>query len=383
MAYRTEISAVRGILTHRFELTRGEIVTAKPKVALAMVSALCLAAMSACGSSSGSGPGAGDDLSGQKLVYVNYGGDSMKAAQKAWLDPFRRKTGVQIATDSPSDPAKVKAMVDAGNPTWDVIDLDTASGANGCGTMFAKRSETGVDIKDVDPKYVTDECGVPVLVQAVALVYNTAKFGGNPPTKITDFMDTGKFPGQRLIFNYALGGLDPILLASGVAPDKLYPLDTERAAASVRALGRNLTLEATLAQQTQDLESGNFSMCLCYVGRAALSAQHGAPIGVVWDKAWEAWDAVYAIKGSKAPKAQSALLNYLATPAAQSAFTEQLPYGPTTPASKPQVPAEFKKWLPQDNLAQMGPQGEVVSDLKWWTSNSDKAFAAWTAMTAG
>lgn len=356
--------------------------TTKPKSALAVLCALSLMSVAACGSSTGQDT-AGDSLSGQKLVYVNYGGDTMKAAQTAWLDPFSKKTGVRIATDSPSDPAKVKAMVQAGNTTWDAIDIDTVSGAEGCGTLYAKRSEIGVDVQNVAPKYLTDECGVPIMVQSVGLVYNTKKFGGNPPAKITDFMDLQKYPGKRLVFNYAPGSIDPLLLADGVAPDKLYPLDTTRAAAAIKKLGGNLTLDSTLAQEAQGLESGDFSMCLCYLGRAALSAQKGAPIDVVWDKAWEGWDAVYAVKGSKSPQAQAALMNFIATPDAQSAFTEQLPYGPTVPSAKPNVPAELRKWLPQNNIDKMGPQGEVVADMKWWLANADKTFAAWTAMTAG
>lgn len=355
--------------------------TIKPKLVLAALSTLSLALVTACGSSSSHNSTSGDNLSGQQLVYVSYGGDTLAAATKAWLDPFSQQTGARVATDSPSDPAKVKAMVQAGNTTWDVIDVDAGSGGVGCGTLYEKRSDIGVNISAVDPKYVSDDCGVPIEVQQIALVYNTAKFGNNPPTQITDFMDTQKYPGQRLMFNYAAGGLDSILLASGVAPDKLYPLDLNRAATAVKSLGKNLTLDATLAQEAQELESGDFAMCLCYLGRAALSEQKGAPINVVWNHSLAAWDDAYAIKGSKAPQAQAALLNYIATPQAQAAFTENLPYGPTTPASKPNVPAAFDKWLPQDNKDQM--DGEALYDGKWWAKNSSAAFSAWTAMTAG
>jgi len=352
----------------------------KSRALLVAATALSLFLVAACGSSS-SGTKSADGLSGDKLVFVNYGGDTLTAAQKAWLDPFTKKTGVQTTTDSPSDPAKVKAMVQAGNPTWDVIWLDAGSGAQGCGSLYAKRSDLGVSVKDVDPRYVTDECGVPVSVENIALVYNTKKFGSNPPTKITDFMDTQKYPGQRLMFNYASGGFESLLLASGVAPDKLYPLDTQRAAGAIKSLGKNLTLDSTLAQETQELESGDFSMCLCYMGRAAVAEQNGAPVGVAWNHSFAAWAVMYAIKGSKYPKAQAALLNYIETPQAQAAFTENIPYGPTTPASKPNVPASFHKWLPQDNTSKM--DGEALYDASWWAKNADKAFAAWTAITAG
>ncbi|MCG3752628.1 extracellular solute-binding protein [Amycolatopsis sp. Poz14] len=353
----------------------------KGKVILAALSTVSLVLAAACGSSAGAGGQSGGDLSGEKIVFVNYGGDTLTAAQKAWLDPFAKNTGAQTATDSPSDPAKIKAMVQAGNPTWDVVWLDTGSGAQGCGTLYEKRSDFGVSVKDVDPRYVSDQCGVPVSVENVALVYNTKKFGGNPPAKITDFMDTQKYPGQRLMYNYASGGLESLLLASGVAPDQLYPLDLQRAAATVKTLGRNLTLDATLAQETQELEAGDFAMCLCYLGRAAIAAQNGAPVGVTWNHSFAAWAALYAVKGSRSPKAQAALLNYIATPPAQAAFTENIPYGPTTPASKPNVPASFHQWLPQENVSKM--DGEALSDSTWWAQNADKAFAAWTAMTSG
>lgn len=353
------------------------IVRSTGKSALAALSGgLVLVLVAACGSSSGS-----DSLSGQQLVYVNYGGDTLAAAKKAWLEPFAQQTAVQVATDSPSDPAKVKAMVQAGNATWDVIWLDTGNGSQGCGSLYEKRSDLGVRVGDIDPKYVADECAVPVSVEQIALVYNTKKFGNNPPAKITDFMDTAKYPGQRLMYNYAAGGLESLLLASGVAPGQLYPLDLNRAASTVKTLGKDLTLDATLAQESQQLESGDFAMCLCYLGRAALSAQKGAPVKVVWNHSFAAWAALYAVKGSKAPKAQAALLNYIATPEAQAAFTENVPYGPTTPKSKPKVPAIFEEWLPQNHVDKMA--GEAAYNSKWWAQNTEQAFSSWAAMTAG
>ncbi|WP_207008820.1 extracellular solute-binding protein [Nocardioides aromaticivorans] len=349
------------------------------KSALAAVCATSLVALSACGSD-GDTPGSGSGLKGQQLVYVNFGGDSLTAAKTAWLDPFMKETGVSVATDSPSDPAKVKAMVAANNTTWDVIDLDAGSGAVGCGTLYEKRSAE-VDTSHIDPRYMSDECGVPIMVQTLALVYNTEKFGDNPPTKITDFMDTARFPGKRITLNYAVGGLEGMLLADGVPGDQLFPLDLDRAKAAVQRLGDDLSLQSTLAQQGESLESGDFAMCFCYVGRAALNAQRGAKVDVVWDAAYSAWDALYAIKGSKSPEAQQALLNYIAQPDAQARFTEELPYGPTTPESKPDVAADLEAWLPQNNESKMGTP--AFYDAEWWKANTDKAFAAWTEMTAG
>ncbi len=40
------------------------------------------------------------DLSGKKVVLVYYGGETLTAAGKAWLEPFQAKTGAHVATDS-------------------------------------------------------------------------------------------------------------------------------------------------------------------------------------------------------------------------------------------------------------------------------------------
>jgi putative spermidine/putrescine transport system substrate-binding protein len=326
------------------------------------------------------GESGAQNLEGQQLVFVNYGGATADAAKAAWIDPFQEEFGVKMTMDAPTDPAKVKAMVQSGQTTWDVIDIDPASGASQCGTLYEELSPE-VDVSQIDEKYMTSKCGVPIMVQAIALVYNKEMFGDNPPTKITDFMDTEKFPGKRTIFNYAVGGLEPILLADGVDPEQLFPLDFDRAEKAIQKLGNNLVFHGELAQQAESLVSGDFAMCLCYTARAAVSAEDGANIGVVWEHMFEVWDELYAIKGSKSPEAQQAFLNFVAQPEQQAAFTENLPYGPTTPSSEPELSETFKQFVPAGHEDEIGTPGTY--DAQWWTDNADAAFAAWTDMTAG
>lgn len=352
----------------------------KPALTTLVTAALMLTA--ACGSSSDdtNTTTGSDDLSGQSLVYANYGGDTLTAADTAWLQPFAEETGAKTATDSPVDPAKIKAMVDAGNVSWDIVDLDTGSGGTGCGTIYEKRS-SDIDVSNINPDYLSDECGVPIMVQTIGLVYNKEKFGDDPPTKITDFMDTERFPGRRMTLNYAVGGLEFLLLASGVEAESLYPLDYDRAAAAIDELGSDLTLDPSLAEEAAALEAGDFAMCLCYYGRAPLSERNGAPVGMVWDTVMLAWDALYAVKGSKSPEAQTAFLNYVAQPENQARFSAEVAYGPTTLDTELDVPADFEPWLIEYNEDQI--QNIAMYDAGWWNENTDAAFAAWTEMTAG
>lgn len=64
--------------------------------------------------------------------------------------------------------------------------------------------------------------------------YRTDAFQGAVPVGWADFWNTKKFPGDR-----ALGGAGPgtpelefALMAAGVPPDRLYPIDIEKAFAS-------------------------------------------------------------------------------------------------------------------------------------------------------
>ncbi|MEU9823247.1 extracellular solute-binding protein [Pseudonocardia alni] len=353
----------------------------RPRRLVAAAAALTAAMLlSACGGgTSATAADGAASLDGQRLVWVNYGGVGLEAAQKGWLDPFSEKTGVQFATDSPSDLAKVKAMVEAGNTSWDVIDIDVSQAGANCGTLFEKRP-ADLDISTIDPKYVTDDCGVPIITQAVTLVYNKKLFGANPPTRITDYMDQARFPGKRMLFNNATGSAEPLLMAAGVPAEQVYPLDWKRLEGAVRELGPNLVAQPTLAQMGASLESGDFAMCLCYTGRTALAQKNGADVGIVWDSTWVGWDGAYAIKGSKAPQAQTAFLQYLATPESDG-FYRYLPYGSTITGAQPDVPADFQAAMPEFNRDAI--KHESVMDVTYWRDDVDAKFAEWARILSG
>ncbi len=316
-------------------------------------------------------------------MYVNYGGSTLDVAKKTELQPFAQKTGATMGTDSPSDPAKVKAMVQAGNVTWDLIDMDGASGAALCqGGMLRTRAEMGIDVSQVDPKYITDKCGVPIILTTMALVYNKAKYGDHPPTKITDFLDTKNFPGKRSTFNYAFEGLEAFELASGST--KLYPYNFAQIQSAYNKIKKNLVLQSTLAQQGEALSSGNFDMCLCLTGRAAVTPGVSPDkVGIVWDHAWVAQDDLYALKGSKAPKVQAAFMNYIAHPGPQEAFAAVQPYGSTIKGAKPKVKESLKYWMPEYNTDKTN--GLTYIDVRYLAKPgvSEEANQKWTALTSG
>jgi len=332
--------------------------------------------LAACGGGSGGGS---NSAGGSKLVFVNYGGSTLEAAKKGWLEPFSKSTGIKIATDSPSDPAKAKAMVDSGRTTWDIMDLGAGSGLSQCGTLYEKRP-ANFDISAVDPKYVTDDCGVPDFVTNINVVYNKEKYGDNPPTSVADFMNVKKFPGKRIFLNYVEGQVEPLLMVDGVAPKDIYPIDWTRVKDIAGRLGNELTPQDSVVAATQSLESGDYGMCLCYAGSMTTAAKNDAKFGVLWDKTFLAWDSLYAIKGSKNKDAQWKLLQHIATSKGSAPFFKYSPYASPLKEA-PETPAEFRDYLPAAHEADI--KEEYLYDPKYWSTNLDDANAKWSALLAG
>ncbi|WP_375001442.1 extracellular solute-binding protein [Aeromicrobium sp. CTD01-1L150] len=346
---------------------------------VAVISCLSLVA---AGCSSGSGDG-DSELADQQLVFVNWGGQSVDAAKQGWLDPFTKKTGVEFAQDSPTDNAKIKTMVTGGKTTWDVVDTDVASGGSECGTLFEERP-ADFDMSEISEEYISDDCGVPIIIQAVALVYNKEAFGDAPPTSATDFMDTETYPGKRLVFNYPVGSAEPLLMADGALPDEIFPIDWNRINDIFSRLGNDLEPKDSIAQMDEMVQAGDFAMCFCYLGRlATLPETAREKIGIVWDKTYLAWDGLYAVKGSESPEAQMEFMQFLATAEGQKGYSEHLAYSPTTKGGLDEgdVSEGFQPYLPdfnQDKIEEIYNQ-----DAEYWTENIGQAMDDWTSAAAG
>jgi putative spermidine/putrescine transport system substrate-binding protein len=57
----------------------------------------------------------------KQLVVVHWGGAGGDANRKAYFEPFTKETGIEIIEDTGPGMEKVKAQIDAGKVTWDVL----------------------------------------------------------------------------------------------------------------------------------------------------------------------------------------------------------------------------------------------------------------------
>lgn len=351
-----------------------------------VVSALMTAALAvlvaACGVEDEKG-GGGGNLSGSTVTMVGYGGETQRAQEQAFADPFASRTGARVVQDSPTSYSKIEAMQEADNVKWDVVASEPFVTAGSCGKDKTWQPLKKVDRSQIDKRFLTDDCSVPAGVYSINLVYDKKKFGDDPPTDWSAFFDTAKYPGKRALWSYVGGNPVEIgLLGDGVPADQLYPLDVDRGFQKLESIKGDLTYYSDLAQSIEMLLNGQVSMVATTNARAyVLSTIAPDKYGVVWNDALLAWDAWSIPNGTPNTEAAEGLLGTIATPKAQSKLAELYPIGPATKNPDfSSVDPEIKSFIPTtpEHLNQA-----VVVDSKWYARNFDDVNERYTTFQSG
>ncbi len=94
-----------------------------------------------------------------------------------------------------------------------------------------------------------------------------------------------KFPGRRALRNHPIATLEAALMADGVAPDKLYPLDVDRAFKKLEEIKPNITVWWTSgAQSAQLLNDGEVDMVMAWNGRVSALTKEGAKVAYTYNQ---------------------------------------------------------------------------------------------------
>lgn len=338
--------------------------------------ALATTLLTACGI------GADGDQDGKSVTFVSYGKGSYQDGQEqGWLRPFEKQAGAKVTLDGPSDNAKLRAMVDAGKVTWDVMDTDAFLPREHCGTILEK-IDVG-DLKDSFPEGTLTDCGVPAALFGLEFMYNSKTYGDNPPTKLADFFDTAKFPGKRVIFSKdpAIGTLETAVLADGVAPEDLYPLDVERALGVYDKIRRDLSFAQTYGQQQQIMVDDQADMALVVSARAySVLKSGGKQWKPVWDKVMVTWDTMVIPKGSPNKALAEELIRFASQPEQAARFAEISGAGAANTAAEPKL-NDMQKYV--DALGEERADNRVFLNADWWTENYAKVVERWSKWQVG
>lgn len=321
-----------------------------------------------------------DALAAEKqLVVVNWGGDALKAYDAAYGVPFEKETGITVKEDGtgPTEGA-ITAQFKSGKPTWDIVDADPFSAISlGKQGMIEPIDYAVVDKTKTRPGFGWDYAASTYFFSYV-IAYDAQKFGKNPPKGMKDFFDVKTYPGKRSLYKWGAGMWEAALLADGVAPDKLYPLDLKRAHAKIAAFKENVvSYWGGGAESQQVMLSGDASMALIWSTRASLlDRDSGGQIKFIWDEGLISPGALAVIKNN--PAGKEVAMKYIAStsdPKKQLVMFEMLGQGPANPATDALIPADKKTYNPVDP-ANMKTQ--IALDMPWYADNYGAALDEYT-----
>jgi putative spermidine/putrescine transport system substrate-binding protein len=326
-----------------------------------------------------------------ELVVASWGGSWAKALREVMFDDFEKMTGIKVTDDGPPEAAKVKAMVESGNVTWDILDTDVPAIL----TMMKNNLLMPLDYSKIDadklgkiPKVLHHSHAIGHKIYSFNIVYNSKTFPrGKQPASWADVWNGEKFKGARS-FNFR-GGIYPqlefALLADGVATDQLYPLDVERAWRIYDKLRPLVTKwYGSHAEAIQLLSTGEVDIA-CTVGPRGISAKRaGAPIDVDYSQGKLAADNWAIVRGAKNPEAAHQFINFALAGERQAGMSKRDPYGPSNPdafkflseseaADLTTSPANIKSqfWHGVDWWSKVGPDNKTEAERQ------TERYAAW------
>jgi putative spermidine/putrescine transport system substrate-binding protein len=329
--------------------------------------------------------GLGVAASAQALTVISFGGASGEAMEKAYYGPFSEQTGIRVTPgDYNGELSRIRAMVETGNVSWDVVEMESPELVRGCFEGLFEPIDwqrLGLGNELIDAAF--DECGVGTFVWSTVLAYDADALD-NPPTSWADFWDVEQFPGTRGLRRGAKYTLEFALMADGVAADEVYDVlrtddGIERAFAKLDELKPHIQWWEAGAQPPQWLVAGDVVMTSSYNGRIAAAQEEGSNLEIVWNESIYDLDYWAIVAGSDYIDEAYAFIEFASQPENQAAYSSEIPYGPVHPAAIEQLDEDQARRMPthDENM-----EGALAIDTGFWVDHGEELeqrFSAWAA----
>lgn len=321
-----------------------------------------------------------------EIVVATTGGAYDRALKEVWFEPFTKTTGIKVSTVTATDAeqrTRAQAMATAGRVTWDIInnvDIIAESAQNHSFTRdltdFCRQFNTRKDLveKSCNP------AGVRISFNATMLAFNAQRFKGGEPVTWADFWDTARFPGPRALpsFNDPWRVFAAALIADGVQPDKLFPLDIDRALKKLDAIKPQIQLWWRTGDQSQQgFRNAEYVMGMIWGTRASALKAEGQPVGTSYDGAFLLADTMQILRdGPNSTGAETLLKFYLDHPEVQAKLAERLNVTPPSLDAIAEMSETARANIPNSPVAF---KGIVKHDSAWIAANQAKMLDAWNA----
>ena len=331
------------------------------------------------------------------ITVVSWGGAYTKSQVEAYHKPWMAQTGNTIVSEDYSGGlAEIKAQVEAGNVTWNLVDVELSDAVRGCDEGILEVIDSSILPAGADGTPAADdflpgtvhECAVGNIVWSTIVAYDGSKTSG--VNSMADFFNTDKFPGKRGLRKGPKPNLEMALMADGVAPGDVYEVlstdaGIDRAFAKLDSIRDSVVWWEAGAQPPQLLADGEVVMTTAYNGRIfnAVAAE-GKPFEIMWDG--QVWDLdLWVIP--KGASNMEATLDFIKFSTGTQALADQaswISYGPVRKSSAPLVSSYHNqpdlKMAPHMPTAPENFASALQNDFEFWADNQDQLnerFNAW------
>lgn len=308
---------------------------------------------------------------GRTLAVAGWGGPYESAQDEAFFKPFQDATGAEIQVKK-ADVDRMKDQVTNQDVTWDLITVPMDMVLS----LARENYLTAIDYKIVDKTALVPEFalqfGVGVACYSTVMVYSPELV--TTPKNWADFWNVqppaeGKTlepAATRTLPHTPVGTFEFALLADGVAPADLYPIDVERAFGALERIRENVIVW---------YEDGKQPIEVVVAGQAGMGAawnvradQFGdvEKLDYVWSGGMLSADAWIIPAG--APNTDVALdfINFATRAVPSANFCRLVPYGPVNLDSLQLLRDDRLPLIPN---APQNVTGQFVQNWNWWADN--------------
>jgi putative spermidine/putrescine transport system substrate-binding protein len=333
------------------------------------------------------------------ITVMSWGGAYTKSQVEAYHKPWMVATGNTIVSeDYNGGLSEVKSQVEAGNVTWNLVDVELSDAVRGCDEGILEPIDHSLLPAAPDGTPAADdfiagslpECAVANIVWSTIVAYDKSVLPDGP-TSIADFFDLEKFPGKRGIRKGPKPILEMALMGDGVPADQVYEiLSTEegvdRAFAKLDSIKNDVLWWESGAQPPQMLADGEVVMTVAYNGRLFNAiATENKPFEIVWDG--QVWDLDLWVIPKGAPNKEAAL-KFIAFSTDTQRLADQaswISYGPARKSSVALIGNHAEAGFDMVPHMPTSPENfktALQNDFEFWADHQDELderFNAWLA----
>ena len=338
------------------------------------------------------------------MTIVSWGGAYSASQQGAYHEPYAANTGITIVNDESSGEAvaKLRAMNEAGNITWDLVDVEAADGIRLCDeglameidhdTMLAAAPD-GTSASDDFGSSIVSDCFIPQIVFSTTVGYRTDMVGDTPPTDICAIFDLETYPGKRALAKKPLANVEWALLCDGVAKDDIYdvlatPEGQDQAFAKLDTIKAETIWWSAGAETPQLLADGEVVMGSTFNGRLfSAIAEQNQPIGMLWDAQMLDFDG-WIVPAGLPEDRLARVMDYLMFATDTQRLADQakyISYGPARASSAQLVGNHGELGIPMAEHMPTDPANSTnvfVTNYEFWADyrdDLDAKFQSWLA----